>query len=345
MRNSNKAARGCLAALVFLFIAGIAAMGIFKYMSSPAGGGGTVTFTVRPGQGVSGIADDLKAKGLIRSPMFFTWCAMKSGSMSSLKAGEYKLSPSMTPQELIAALSKAPIPDMVRVMLLEGWTSGQFGKAIEEAGLCPKDRFMAIVRDPASIGLNMPEGISNLEGFLFPDTYDFKPGTECGDIVKRLVSHFSEKFTADHVAKARALGLNIIQAVTLASLVEKEARIEEERRTISGVMYRRLKAGHRLEIDATYKYRDGEWLPDARRGGPGYMQSYDTYAVAGLPPGPICNPGAAALDAAVEPDVNTKYWYYVTRKDGSYGHYFNETFAGHQRDIGRSAANRRRLGN
>lgn len=333
---------GCAGVALIAIIAACAAM---MYCSGAADSSSpaAVSFNVSKGEGAADIAKNLKSRGLVRSSSAFLYYAAADGRLLRFMPGEYSISKSMTPRRIAAELAKKPIELVTRVTLLEGWPSARYAAELEEKGLCASDEFMSIVRNPAQhrIGFKGYD-IQNLEGYLFPDTYDFKPDTGCVEIVKRLVERFTEKFTSDYLSGARGHGLSLPQAVVLASLIEKEAERDDERRRIAGVIFNRLRAGMKLQVDATYKYRDGAWGADVVRGGAGSDPAYDTYSIDGLPPGPICNPGEASLAAAANPDTAVKDYYYVTKEDGSGGHYFSETLEGHNNNINASRENRRR---
>jgi UPF0755 protein len=185
-----------------------------------------------------------------------------------------------------------------------------------------------------------PEGVTSLEGFLFPDTYEFPSDATARDVIARMLDTFGQRFTPELREQARAQGLTVYQAVTLASIVEREAVLPEERPIIASVFLNRLRAGMHLNADPTVQYAlgyqgegHGWWkrpllLEDLEVDSP-----YNTYRHVGLPPGPICNPGLAALEAVVNP-ADTRYLYFVANDvagDGS--HVFAETLEEHNANI------------
>jgi len=183
-------------------------------------------------------------------------------------------------------------------------------------------------------------GVSDLEGYLFPDTYVVTRSTPAQQIVDRMVAQFRKNFTPEMAEKARALGLTPRQAVTLASIVQKESGLSREGPAIASVYLNRLKRGMRLQADPTVIYalkRNGAWKGTLYRSDYGYESPYNTYVHDGLPPGPICSPGVNALKAAVAP-ARTEYLYFVADETG--GHAFSRSFEEHLRAI--AAARRTR---
>jgi UPF0755 protein len=189
----------------------------------------------------------------------------------------------------------------------------------------------------------LTSGVSDLEGFLFPDTYLVTRSTPARAIVDLMIAQFQKNFTPEMREKAEGLGLTVVQAVTLASIVEKESGLTREGPTIASVYLNRLKRGMRLQADPTVIYalkRDGKWTGTLHRSDYAYESPYNSYASDGLPPGPICNPGLTALKSAVSP-AKTDYLYFVA--DASGGHKFSRTFEEHL--IAIAAARRARAEN
>jgi len=179
----------------------------------------------------------------------------------------------------------------------------------------------------------LPAKKNNLEGYLFPDTY--YPGSDSGPdkIVQMMLQNFEQVMERnDYISKARSKGLNLNEAVTVASMVEREARVESERPIIAGVIYNRLKAGMPLQIDATVQYALGKQKEKLLYKDLEINSPYNTYKISGLPPGPIANPGWPSLKAAIEPEKNN-YLYYCAKPDGS--HAFSRTLAEHNRNVQR----------
>ncbi len=287
---------------------------------------------VPPGASLRDVAAVLSSAGLIRSPLAFVVSARIRGLGARLQSGEYLLSASMPPLEILEKIARGQVM-LHRLTIPEGYSATQIADALAEAQLAEREAFLLVARQEGdSFAFPFVEGRRNLEGYLFPDTYYFPRGLPARQIVQTMLARFDQRVTPQLRAAARAQGVSLHEALTIASIVEREAKLPVERPIITGVIYNRLRSGWRLEIDATVLYALG------RPGGPltaGDLlveSPYNTYRQPGLPPGPICNPGLAAIEAAARPAV-TPYLFYVLRPDGS--HAFSTTFEQHQRNIRR----------
>jgi UPF0755 protein len=254
-----------------------------------------------------------------------------------LRAGEYAFSPGDSLDRTIGLLETGEVIQHT-VVVPEGATDTECFTLFLQQGIGTEPGFRRASRE-----VDLPPGIqpgtSDLEGFLFPDTYIVTRSTPTREVLNRMVDNFRRHFTPELARKAAALGLTEREAVTVASLVEKETSLPEERPHVAAVYLNRLKLGMRLQCDPTVIYaleRKGEWSGRLRRSDLEVDSPYNTYLYAGLPPGPICNPGAAALVAAVLPTPSSDL-YFVARGDG--GHYFSRTYADHLVMIGKSRAN------
>jgi UPF0755 protein len=334
-------------------VAGLLLVAVFfvSYMKAPVNrsGGLTVPFTVNQGDGVQDVAAKLKDKKLIRSQIAFLFAAI--GDTNSIYPGTYQLSQSMENETILKVIGTPPPKiRIVKILFKEGWTIGQYADAAAEYPMCSREEFMDIASDPLGSGIDTHGyDITHLEGFLFPATYEFLENATCEEVVQKLVDQFFKIVGDTYVNKAGELYRNLggdvgallktdrdrdlFKAVTMASVVEKEARVAKERDLVAGVFYKRLKNNWKLECDATFKYLNGEWVPTLRKSSfRARSNPYNTYEITGLPPGPIGNPGKASLLAAVRP-VETGYWYFVTKNNGSHEHFFSATFGQHQRAI------------
>lgn len=254
-----------------------------------------------------------------------------------LRAGEYAFSPGDTLDRTIALLETG---EVVRhtVSVPEGSTDAECFALFVQQGIGTEQGFRRASREIDRMP-GVPAGAPDLEGFLFPDTYVVTRSTPTREVVTLMVDNFRRHFTPELARRAAALGLTEREAVTVASLVEKETSLPEERPHVAAVYLNRLKLGMRLQCDPTVIYalaRKGQWTGRLRRSDLEIDSPYNTYLHAGLPPGPICNPGAAALAAAVSPSESADL-YFVARGDG--GHYFSRTYADHLSMIGKSRAN------
>ncbi len=302
------------------------------------------TVSVERGKSVAGIGETLAQSGVIRSPLAFQFYVRMHGAGSRLRAGRYTLSGSMSLAKIVETLEQGPGghgSDRLRVTVPEGFTLTQIADALEAKGVCDAEAFRAYASKPTTwtgldVGFSLPQG--TLEGYLYPDTYDFLPHTAPEEIVKEMLLNFSRRFARPKEQEITSSGHSLHEIVTLASLIEREARIPEDRPRIAGVLENRLKKGMKLEIDATVLYalgyhKDRVLYKDLEVDSP-----YNTYRNVGLPPGPIASPGMASLDAALHPEVSD-YLYYVARSNGA--HLFSRTRAEHEAAIRKIRAARK----
>lgn len=304
--------------------------------------GEAVRFIIQQGQTTGEIARELERAGLVRNATLFRVWVQWRGAEGKLQAGEYDLRRGMGQDELIEALQQAKAKDEP-IRFLEGWRIEEMAEELErrELGVDAK-RFVELARTPQFLydflG-SLPPGAS-LEGYLFPDTYRVIPGkTTAEELVHAMLKRFGEALSPDLREEARRSGHTIHQVVTLASIVEREAVLQQERPRVAGVFQNRVRAGMHLNADPTLQYalghqrNTGTWWkkpllnPDKTINSP-----YNTYVHIGLPPGPICNAGRASLIAAARPE-RTDYFYFVAnemRADGS--HVFAKTLDEHERN-------------
>lgn len=291
------------------------------------------------------IASILKENGIIKHERLFYYY-VRFKNHDGFQAGEYYLSPSMELEEIIEQLKEGRIYQQVeRFTIPEGFTVEQTAERLAEQGLVDKDRFIELVDngqfDQFSFLNEIPENENRrhrLEGLLFPETYEIYKGASEEEIIQVMLQQFEkewnaiiEEMDAEHEGWREELaerGLTLYDLVTLASIIEREAVLDEERAIISGVFHNRLRDGWLLESCATVQFvlgkqRDRILFEDLKVEDP-----YNTYLNAGLPPGPIANPGRAALRAAVLPEVHD-YFFFVTKKDGTGAHYFSRTYEEH----------------
>lgn len=305
-----------------------------------------VRVSVEKGKGVGGIAETLAQNGIIRSAFAFQAYVRWHGAGNRLRAGRYMLSGSMSLAQILLTLEQGPgrSGDRLRVTVPEGFTLVQIAEALEAKGICDAAAFQEFASKPSAwtgwdLGFTLPK--TTLEGYLFPDTYDFLPHTPPDEIAKEMLLNFSRRFARPKEQEVAASGHSLHEIVTLASLIEREARVEKDRPRIAGVLENRLKKGMKLEIDAAVIYALGHhktrvYYKDLQVDSP-----YNTYRNVGLPPGPIASPGMASLDAAVHPEANT-YLYYVAQSNGE--HLFAATRPEHEANVRKVRAAQRRGG-
>jgi len=258
-----------------------------------------------------------------------------------LQAGEYRFDRPTPIDDVINRMGRG---DVVKysIVVPDGLTADETFQLFWSRGIGGPDGFRRSLQETELIP-GLTNGVTDLEGYLFPDTYVVTRSTPARTIVDLMVAQFRKNFTPEMREKAGTLGLTVAQAVTLASIVEKESGVQNEGPTIASVYLNRLKRGMRLQADPTVIYalkHDGKWTGTLYRSDYNYASPYNTYASDGLPPGPICNPGLPALKAAVSP-AKTDYLYFVA--DATGGHRFSRTFEEHL--IAIAAAKRQRAAN
>lgn len=300
--------------------------------------GGEVVLTIPPGSTTEQIANILRDAGVIRSTLAFRLRARQTGVDGSFQAGQHVLRRNMSVDEAIQALQQAETQERV-LTLIEGWRREEMAAYLQAQGALNASEFLILTASPRpgrSFLADLPEAAS-LEGYLFPDTYRIEPETTTAQFVDRLVRQFASKIGGAVSEGFQANGLTIHQAVSLAAIVEREAQVAAERPLIASVFYNRLRIGMPLQADPTVQYAlgyqdsEGRWwkrtvtYDDLRVESP-----YNTYANAGLPPGPICNPGLAALQAVSAP-ATSDYYYFVAVGDGS--HVFSRTLDEHNANV------------
>jgi UPF0755 protein len=295
-----------------------------------------IVVVIPPGSSLPTVARILEDAGVIRSARAFALVARLRGRAEALRAGEYALAPSLPATAVLERIAAGAVMTH-RLVLPEGLRMEEIAARLEAAGLGSAAEFLAVAKDPASSAAFGVEG-KDLEGYLFPETYELARGVPARDVVRMMVEHFQVVWRAlEPIARER--GLSMREVVVLASLVEKETGAPEERPLIASVFLNRLARGMRLETDPAVIYGIAGFDGNLRRvhladaGNP-----YNTYAHGGLPPGPIANPGAAALRAVVEP-VESDYLYFVSKKDGT--HQFSRSYADHVRAVNRFQRNGR----
>jgi UPF0755 protein len=336
--------------LVFVALVGGLAWQAIRYPDArPSGPAHEAKLTVEKGMTLDAIAKRLAAAGLIDHPSWFRFYANERGMAQKIRAGQYTLSSGMSPKELLQRLVEGVPIEEVSVTIPEGKNMLEVADRLASAGvIASADEAVKLMRDA---GFARTLGVPNatLEGYLYPDTYRFRAKSPADKVLAAMVKHGQEvlasleKQHADGVAMLKRLyGFGDREIVLMASLVEKETAQPAERPRIAGVFLNRLRlptfVPHRLETDPTIVY--GCTVPVKKSLACKQFQGrirkmhltdvdnpYNTYTHEGLPPGPISNPGRAALEAVLAPDA-TPYLYFVSKNDGT--HYFSKTRAEHE---------------
>jgi len=302
---------------------------------SPSGAAGQEkTVVIERGMGVSEIADRLAAEEIIRNTDQFTLVAQLLGLGGRLQAGRYLLPANSRPLDIIRRLSRGGMVSHM-VTIPEGLTIRQMAELLKRESGIDAERFQALANDPQTArkyGINS----GGLEGYLFPDTYGLYWSMPAGEVIEVLFSRFRQIYTGEMARRARQLGLSRHQVITLASMIEEEARVDDERPLISAVYHNRLREGMLLQCDPTVIYALGGQRTPLTRDDLQVDSPYNTYRHPGLPPGPISSPGRASILAALYP-ADADYLYFVARGDGS--HHFSHTSREHINAINRIRRN------
>lgn len=320
---------GMLISIGFLMAAGFSLYGMARFASQPIS---TVqkhqTVHIRTGQDLGTTAVMLFDKGLITSVFKFKVLARYHGIERQLKAGEYVLSPHMSPNEIILSLVEGKVR-LYRLTVPEGYAIYQIGELVEKNLGGNREAFIKAATD-ASFARQMKIDGTTFEGYLFPDTYYFPKETSSRAVIKTMVNHFWTVFTPEWEKRAVSIGLTVHEVVTLASMIEKETGDGAERPIISSVFHNRLKKRMRLASDPTVIYGIPDFDGNLTRKHLRTVTPYNTYATAGLPLGPIANPGKLSLEAALFP-ATTRFLYFVSKKDST--HKFSTNFEDHNQAV------------
>jgi UPF0755 protein len=313
-------------------------------LKRPAGTDDTpVTFVVQPGETAGVIADRLARQDLISDAELFRRYVQHHGLDAGIEAGEFTLRQTMTIPEVARTLQEARRPEQI-VTVREGLRLEQVATDVAQQTTIGEDAIRQLTtsgwrdRPYASAYLSVVPDGATLEGFLYPDTYRLPEEATADDLVERMLDTFDERVTPGIGAAARQQGLSLYELVTLASIVEREAVVDEERPIIAGVFLNRLRAEWTLDACPTVQYALGSaenWWPPFTLDATDAPSPYNTYQHRGLPPGPICSPGLASIKAAAQP-ADTDYFFFLadcTKGDGS--HLFAETEAEHYANYAR----------
>lgn len=310
-------------------------------------GNDTVPYTLREGSSAGQVGDDLERLGVVRSGRQFQVLVSLMGLQDRLSAGDYELAKDSAAATVIEQVTVKQMVPTLKVTFPEGIRIEEMAMLAAEAGFGSRQEFLDAVASaklPPDLAATLPPG-QGLQGYLFPDTYILPAGASAAALVTLMIETLNERFTPELRAAALGQGLNPHQALTLASIVEREAVLAEERPRIAGVFYNRLAEGDLLGADPTTQFavaldpasveKYGWWKKGLTIDDLENPSKYNTRLVPGLPPGPITNPGLASIEAVAHPE-KTKFYYFVAdslKKDGS--HVFAETLAEHEQNKAR----------
>ena len=293
--------------------------------------GNEQNFTIDLGESANSIAAHLYAAGLIRDPEAFRAYLIYSGLDTSIQAGSYQLSPAMSAIDIAHKLQDATSAD-VKFVILPGWRMEEIAALLPTSGLpVTADEFIAAVNTPSS-DYDFIAGVHSMEGFLLPDTYIISRTTSAEKIVNEFVRNFALHLSVDMTNGFQKQGLTVYQAVTLASIIEREAEHDEEKPIIASVYLNRLRINMKLDADPTVQYALGYdatqqtwWTNPLSLDDLKFDSPYNTYLYTNLPPAPISNPSLKSLQAVAFP-AETPYYYFRAKCDGSGYHSFATTF-------------------
>ena len=276
-------------------------------------------FTIEQGEGLDIIASNLKEKGLISSKLLFNSYIFIQDEQSFLQVGEYNLSPLMSISEIAEKIVKGETIEN-KITIIEGWNLKNIAQYLEDKEITQKEDFLEIASSSKTFNqdflyLDDKPTEEGLEGYLFPDTYSIRTTDSAEDIIKMMLNNFDKKMTSDLREEIEEQNKTIFEIITMASLLEKEVRGEEDKKIVSGIFWKRIANKYPLQSCATVAYALGQdkWrysIEDTKIDSP-----YNTYQYLGLPKGPICNPGLESIEAAIKPET-TKFWYYLSTPEG-----------------------------
>jgi len=350
-RRRRRASSGCLSSLTYIFfILGVSlvlsaviivsANEVFSFIKADV----SATVEIPENAKASEVAKALKDAKIINNTFLFRLFSEFYDSDAAFNPGSYQLNAQMDYRAIANTLRhKSVSRDTVTVTIPEGTDFEKTVEILAEKGVCPKDELYNACKN-VDFGYdfleNQPENVKyKLEGYLFPDTYEFYVNDNAENVFRKFLANFDRKYDASIEKYAESTGYTTHEIITVASLIEEEAKINAERAAIASVIYNRLKSDNfpNLQIDATILYCLPEHKEVLTNEDKEIDDPYNTYVAKGLPPGPICSPGLSSILAAVSPD-STKYYYYNLSGKGDGSHYFSKTLAEHQKNIEKAAA-------
>lgn len=284
------------------------------------------------GYSLKNIGTLLEKENIIKNSFSFEIFTRLEKKQNALKSGSYLLSPSMNVEEIIEKISNGQvINDNIKVTIPEGFELSMIAERLEEKNLVSREDFLNAAQNIADFDYTFLEEIPKdrknpLEGYLFPDTYEFSKDATGIQIIEKMLQRFDKAFKEEYYARAKELNMSIDEVVILASVVEREARVSSDRPIIAGVFYNRLKKNMKLESCATVQYVLGERKPRLLYSDLEVESQYNTYKHVGLPIGPIASFGEDSLKATLYPE-ETEYLFFVAKNDGS--HVFSQTLNEH----------------
>jgi UPF0755 protein len=341
-----------VSALLFLIVVGgggylLGSWHFGYYMDRPIAKEKALVKVVVPKGADLGMATEiLKQEGVLSIPLYFRLYAFHQGVSKEIRPGVYHLDLRLTPRQVLDELLNGPRVPYVRLTIPEGANQWKIAGIVDESGLGKAEELRALMRDEELLkdaGVKAdppPEVLAPLEGWLFPETYFVEPGQSLREVLTVMIRQTIKEL---RLAKKRNLEayartyeetkLTDLQLLTLASIVEAETALPYEMKLIASVFYNRLKKGMPLQTDPTLTYSDErKGAKPTRKDRENKKNPYNTYAIGGLPPGPIGNPGRAAINAVMAP-ARSRFLYFVAKRDGSGGHHFSVTYEEHLKAV------------
>lgn len=329
-KNQKGKAFSPLKAIILVMIIVAVGIGIyFANLDSPCDKNSTELYSVEipTGSGTAAIGQILENQGIIKSSAKFKLVSKLEAYDGKYKAGVYSLSPSMPMSEIMEIIISG-VSNTSRFTIPEGLTLSQTADRLEKENLINRDAFMSEIQHGSFEYRFMnllPDSENRLEGFLYPETYDVYSNADEHDIIEKMLSQFDRLVTDEHYQRAEAMGYDMYDIVTIASLIERETLVSSEKGKVASVIYNRLAVGMPLQIDASVQYALPEHKERLSYDDLKVDSPYNTYQKKGLPPGPICSPGIDSIEAALYPE-NTNYYYYVLSPDNDGSHRFSNTY-------------------
>ncbi len=317
----------------------------------PAGNDPTVEpFTIADGETAASVSQRLQDMGMIDDGNLFRTYMRYNGIDHKLAAGDFQLARNMNMPQIAEALQQAHFEEIV-LTIPEGMRTEEIADLLNVKGVMDGGSFLSLVHGGTASARALgdypwlPEGLSTLEGYLFPDTYRLPSKASPADLIRRMLDNFGQRVTAEMLTSAAQSGRSLAQIVTMASIVEREAVRADERPLIASVYWNRVSGvcsketgGAYLQADPTVQYANGRpgewwWKPPSVEAYKAVISAYNTYLHPGLPPSPIANPGLSAIEAAIRPAA-TQYCFFLAVSDDS--HVFAVTLAEHEANLARS---------
>jgi UPF0755 protein len=324
--------------ICLLFAIGIGAAGYYVYdnlqpmpdISEPK------RVEIPNGSTAVAVSQILKKEGIVRNDLVFRYYAQYKGVAQRFQAGTYLISSGITVDQVIEKLIHGDVYiETVEFTIPEGLTVEKIADRLTEQGLINKETFLNLVNEGqfdyefVKEIPNNPEIKLRLEGYLFPNTYEIKKGSTEYEIIDRMLAEFQKQFQSEWEKIFSQKGWTLHEGLTLASIIERETIVKNELPIVAGVFYNRLSNGWMMQSDATVQYASGNWQGRLYFKDLEVNDPYNTFIVEGLPPGPVSNPGRAAIEAVAFPKKHD-FYFFVTKKDSSNEHYFTKTFDEHR---------------